>query len=59
MWILTIVLLLSNGDLRIVTHPFDTTFHGARCHAAAHDAWQLNDAGFHVVSVTCSKAKRA
>lgn len=59
MWILTIVLLLANGDIQVLTTPVDRTITGARCHAKAHDTWQINRIGVHVLSATCDRAKEA
>jgi len=61
MWILTILLLLANGDVRALTHEIAAPSHAAemRCRALAEDAWKLNEAGFHVIAASCSRGSEA
>lgn len=57
MWILTIILLLSNGDTRTVIIDTDRSITGAKCKAEASKAWELNKQGLHVLAVKCSRVK--
>jgi|GEM_PF-6760608 len=55
MWILTIVLLLSSGDLQVVSASVDRSFSGASCKARAQMVRDIERIGVHVVSVSCSR----
>lgn len=55
MWILTIVLLLANGDIKVVTTEAGHALSPASCQTRAQNVWKLNDIGFHVLDVNCSR----
>ncbi len=55
MWILTIVLLLASGDIKVVSVDAGRSLSAASCNARAQNVWKLNEIGFHVIAATCAR----